>query len=687
MTKDTPTGESQSGSRDPDFDRRLESSLNEAQLRAVRSEGGPHLVIAGAGTGKTRALVHRVAHLVRQGVRPESILLLTFTRRASQEMLRRAAGLLDDRCRRVAGGTYHSFANLVLRRYAERLDFHNRFTILDRSDAVDLMGVLRSEAGYDRSKRRFPRADTLVNLLSKHVNTQRPIQELLEQELPHFTEDLDGIIDLQGRFQRRKQEQNVMDYDDLLVHLRDLLVKHGDVRKALASHYRHVLVDEYQDTNRLQAHISALLASVHRNILVVGDDAQSIYSFRGASFRNILDFPKIFPGCQTILLEQNYRSTRPILDLGNAVLEPAKEKFDKKLFSEIPGDDLPVFMRVPDDFAQAELVCKKVLKLREEGVPLSQIAVLSRAAWHSNSLELELQNRNIPFRKFGGIRFVEAAHIKDVCAILKLAVNPFDAAAWFRVLQLFEGVGPKTARSIAAHVIERGGDPHVLVQPKLTSKKYGPDLKALSELLLAAGDVQIGLSARMERVVKQYGVWMARKFDDAAQRERDLEALSVISERYDDIERFLSDLAIDPPDFSRGRPQDDNEDELLTLSTVHSAKGLEWHTVFILQLNAGRFPSYNALGNDDEYEEERRLLYVAVTRARQQLYLMKPEEITTRSQSYEVGEVSPLLLDIEGFNKLVDEQIYAPGQDLPELSDGDSPDDDDQLQRIQDYFS
>ena len=684
MTKDTPTG---TPSRDPEFDQRLEHALNEAQQKAVTGGDGPHLLIAGAGTGKTRTLVHRVAYLVRKGVRPESILLLTFTRRASQEMLRRASGLLDDRCRRVAGGTFHSFANLVLRRYAERLEFHNRFTILDRADAVDLMGVLRSEAGYDRAKRRFPRADTLINLLSKHVNTQKPLRDLLEQELPHFTEDLDGVIDLQGRFQRRKKEQNVMDYDDLLVHLRDLLVKQPDVRKALASHYRYILVDEYQDTNRLQAHISALLASVHRNIMVVGDDAQSIYSFRGASFRNILDFPKIFPGCKTILLEQNYRSTRPILDLGNAVLEPAKEKFEKKLFSEIAGDDLPAFVRTPDDFAQAEFICKRVLELREEGVPLSQIAVLSRAAWHSNSLELELQNRNIPFRKFGGIRFVEAAHIKDVCGILKLAINPFDTAAWFRVLQLFEGVGPKTARSIAAHVIERGGDPKVLVQPKLTNKKYGRDLKALSELLIAAGDPHISLAARLERVIKTYTEWMSRKYDDAAQRARDLEALAVISERYDDVERFLSDLAIDPPDFSRGRPQDDGEDELLTLSTVHSAKGLEWHTVFILQLNAGRFPSYNALGNDDEYEEERRLLYVAVTRARQRLYLMKPEELTTRSQSYEVGEISPLLMDIGGFHRFVHEQVYAPGQELPTLSEGAGPDDDEQLQRIQDYFS
>ena len=673
---------------DADFQKHLENALNPAQLAAATAPDGPHLLIAGAGTGKTRTLVHRVAYLVRGGTRPESILLLTFTRRASQEMLRRAAGLLDDRCRRVAGGTYHSFANQVLRRYAERLELHNRFTILDRADAVDLMGVLRSEGGFERGKRRFPRADTLLNLYSKHVNTQRPVKDLLEKEMPHFVEDLDAIVDLQGRFQRRKKEQNVLDYDDLLVFLRDLLAKHADVRKVLAGQYRHVLVDEYQDTNRLQAHISALLASVHRNIMVVGDDAQSIYSFRGANFRNILDFPKIFPGCKTILLEQNYRSTRPILDLGNAVLAPAKEKFDKKLFSEIPGEDKPALVRVPDDLAQAEFIAKRVLELREEGVPLSAMAVMFRAAWHSNSLELELQNRNIPFRKFGGIRFVEAAHIKDVCGILKLAVNPFDTAAWFRVLQLFEGVGPKVARSITKHVLERGGDPQVLVQPKLTAKKYGPDLKVLAELLTYAGDVQKSLASRLEKVIEEYGRWMDRKYDDAAQRRRDLESLSVLAERYDEIESFLADLAIDPPDFSRGRPEDDGEDELLTLTTVHSAKGLEWHTVFILQLNAGRFPNYNALDSEEEYEEERRLLYVAVTRARQNLYLLKPEELITRSQSYEVGELSPLLEDVRDLRKLVDDRVYSPAPDLPELPDADgAPNDEDQLQRIQDYFS
>ena len=499
--------------------------------------------------------------------------------------------------------------------------------------------------------------------------------------------DLDPILDLQGRFQRRKKEQNVMDYDDLLVNLRDLLKENGDVRQILGGQYRYVLVDEYQDTNRLQAHISALLASVHRNIMVVGDDAQSIYSFRGANYRNILDFPKIFKGASKTLLEQNYRSTQPILDLGNGILASAKERFEKNLFTREEGDEKPQLLRTPDDYGQAEYICRRVLDLREEGVPLGQMAVLARAAWHTNSLELELQNHNIPFRKFGGIRFVEAAHVKDVCAILKLAINPLDHAAWFRTLQLFEGIGPKTARSITGHVMERDGDFRVLVQPKLAVKKYGKDLQGLVAALEAASDSKASLASKLESILVRYRPWMDKKYDDAAVRARDLEALSVIAERYEEIEQFLSDLAIDPPDFSRGRPDDDDEDEFLTVSTVHSAKGLEWHTVFVLQMNAGRFPTFQSLREEDDYEEERRLLYVAVTRARRHLYLMKPEEIATRAYSYEVGELSPLLADVEGLYDLVDERVYAPGQELPELGEGIEADDGEQFQAIEDYFS
>lgn len=667
---------------------RFETALNPAQLAAVKAPDGPHLVVAGAGTGKTRTLIYRVAWLIHLGVAPESVLLLTFTRRAAQEMLRRASGLLDERCRRVSGGTFHSFANLVLRRHATRLGLSNRFTILDRADSVDLLQALRTEAGYDKGGKRFPRADSLLDLYSKQVNTQKKLEELIAEQLPQFADEKDAIFDLQGRFRRRKFEQSVLDYDDMLVYLRDLLAQHDEARREIAGQYRHVLVDEFQDTNRLQAHITALLASVHRNILVVGDEAQSIYSFRGASFRNIIDFPKIFPGGRQTLLEQSYRSTQPILDLGNALLEQAKERFPKHLFSLIEGEAKPILMRVRDDYAQADFVCRRILELREEGVALSQIAILSRAAWHSNTLELELAGRNIPFRKFGGIKFVEAAHIKDVSALLKLTLNPADSSAWLRVLQLFEGIGPRIAHSILGHVLERGGDYRVLVQPKLTIKSYGKDLKNLAELLESVADPHKTLLARLELVLERYRIWMVRKYDDAAVRQRDFEALVVIAARYEDLEAYLSELAIDPPDFSRGRPDDDPEDEWVTLSTVHSAKGLEWQAVFLLNLNAGRFPLWQSMKNEADLEEERRLLYVAATRAKRQLYLIKPEEILARGQSYEVGELSPLLAELPNLKALTEEKIYSPkaAAAVPEGQET-KVDDSEQLKRIMDYFS
>lgn len=669
----------------------FENALNPAQHRAATSTDGAYLVIAGAGSGKTRTLVYRVAYLVEQGIAPESILLLTFTRRAAQEMLRRATGILDERCRRVAGGTYHGFANQILRRYAKHLGYSNQFTITDRGDANDMMGILRTEGGFERQGKRFPRADLLVNLVSKETNTHRPMEELLEEEYPQFLDDLEAIIKLRDSYAERKKAQNVMDYDDLLVNLKKLLLEHPRVRQRLGNTYRYIMVDEYQDTNRLQAQIAALLAADHGNIMVVGDDAQSIYSFRGANFRNIMDFPQIFAGCQTILLEQNYRSSQPILDLGNAILDNAKEKFSKKLFTRVEGREKPVFVRTTDEYSQAQFVCERVLALREEGVPLGEMAVLTRAAWHSNLLEVELKARNIPFRKFGGIRFVEAAHVKDVCAILKIAINPIDAAAWFRILQFFEGVGPKTAQKVAQAVIDNGGDFRVLTEAPWSKRRYAQGLERLVKLLLRVGEEGLKVPDRLDLTLEEYRTWMPRKYDDTPRRLRDLEALQVIATRYEDTEDFLSDLAIDPPEFLRLDRHEDTEDEWMTVSTVHSAKGLEWQTVFVLQLNSGRFPNFNAMGKPEDFEEERRLLYVAVTRAKQNLYLLKPEEVASRGGYYEVGEMSPLLTEIEGFKDLAEEQIYAPIDEDDDLvsfgSVEEDPDAGDRLQRIQDYFS
>ncbi len=667
----------------------FEGDLNDAQLQAVRNLEGPHLVIAGAGSGKTRTLVYRVANLVEQGVAPESILLLTFTRRAAKEMLRRASSLLDERCNRVAGGTFHSFANIVLRRWAELLGYSKDFTILDRADAGALVGSLRSEHGHDRRERRFPRKDTLADLFSKQINTHRSLEQLLEEDYPQFLDDLDAISEIQEQYRARKKEQNVMDYDDLLVNLRDLLANHPDQRNRLSSTYRYVMVDEYQDTNRLQAHIGALLASAHGNMMVVGDDAQSIYSFRGADFRNIMDFPKIFSDCQVTVLEENYRSTQPILDLSNEILRASTEKYSKELTTQIEGNAKPVYVRTADDHDQAAFICDAILELREEGAPLEEIAVLSRAAWHTNSLEVELRRRNIPFRKFGGIKFVEAAHVKDVCALLRISLNPLDVSSWLRVLQLLPGIGPRRAQQMTELVVRSAGDPETAFSTQFRAARYGPGLRKLSDALrdISRGS-EAAVGERIKGALAYYKPLMSNNYDDATRRAQDLEALLVIAERYQTLERFLTDIAIEPPEFGRGLEDRDRDDEWITLSTIHSAKGLEWESVFVINLVNGHFPVMSATLEPDAFEEERRLLYVAVTRCKENLFLLKPEVVASRAWMSGVGETSPLIREIKGFDSLTESRSYRPSRDHDSFGGGiTSPGASrDRLSRIEDYF-
>ncbi len=665
----------------------LDSALNAAQKTAVTAAPGPHLVVAGAGTGKTRTLVYRVAYMVAQGLAPESILLLTFTRRASQEMLRRASTVLDARCERVSGGTFHGFANLVLRRWAHLLGYTDGFTIVDRSDAGDLIGVVRTEGEYARKGRRFPRKDTLLDLLSKQVNTNRSLEQLLAEDMPQFVDDRDDIEDLGKRFAARKKELNVLDYDDLLVGLRDLLAGHEVVRAKLAATYYAVLVDEFQDTNRLQAHIAALLAAGHGNLMVVGDEAQSIYAFRGASFRNIVDFPRLFPNCARTVLEQNYRSTQAVLDLANAILAPAREVTPKTLFSELPTGPKPRYVRTDDDGAQAAFIAERILAMREEGTPLAEIAVLARAAWHTNALEVELQRRNIPFMKYGGVRFVEAAHIKDVCALLRLATNPRDMAAWHRVLTLLEGIGPTGAQRIASQVIEAGGDLEVLAAPHLARQRYGDDLAKLGALLSQLRGEDTSVSERLDEALAFYQRLMSKKYDDVRRRQQDLEALQTLAERYDTLDQFLADLAIDPPNLTRPQKDHDPDDEAITLSTVHSAKGLEWQAVFVINLNEGHFPNWASRDDPEAREEERRLLYVAVTRARRHLYLVRPDVLAQRGRGERIAEISPFLAELD-LAALTEETVYTRRSETPAWGDTkcEAAEDDAMLRRIQAYF-
>lgn len=595
--------------------------LNPAQLKAVHSTEGPHLIIAGAGSGKTRVLVYRVACLVEKGVRPDEILLLTFTRKAAYEMLNRASLLLDERCQRVSGGTFHSFANAVLRKYAKVLGLSNNFTILDESDAQDTINLIRTQLGFHKSEKRFPRKKAILEVISKSINKSEDLETVLYDEYPHFIEWLDEIKKIEREYAKYKRVKSLLDYDDLLVFLKELLVKNTDIRALLSRKYKYIMVDEYQDTNKLQAYIACLLASEHKNIMVVGDDAQSIYSFRGANFKNIIDFPKIFKETKIITLDENYRSTQPILNLTNRIIAQAKEGFEKSLYTRRPGESRPVFVDCRDENSQSKYIADRILGLREEGVELGEIAVLFRSGWHSNDLEVELSGRNIPFVKYGGQKFVEAAHIKDIMAHLRVAHNIFDEVSWYRALLLIPGIGPKTAERIINDIVFHK---HGL---KL-NEKIGQRSDSLKKLFAILGEIDINRQAPADLIglfLKYYQPLLKEKYDDFNKRLNDLDSLMHIASRYKALEQFLSDMALEPPERSIiATGPKDNDDSALTLSTIHSAKGLEWHTVFLIYVAEGHLPSYLSLENEEDIEEERRLFYVAATRAKDNLVLLKP---------------------------------------------------------------
>ncbi|MDD5652861.1 MAG: ATP-dependent helicase [Candidatus Omnitrophica bacterium] len=595
--------------------------LNPAQLEAVQSSEGAYLVIAGAGSGKTRTLVFRVAHLVEKGVAPEEILLLTFTRKAAEEMLRRASLLLDERCRKVSGGTFHSFANYTLRKYAQVLGLKNNFSILDESDAEDTVNLVRTQLGFNKTDKRFPRKKAILEVISKSINKSEDLGTVLYEEYPQFIEWEEEIKKIRDEYVKFKRAKSLLDYDDLLVFLRDLLTQHEHIRLSLAKKYKYIMVDEYQDTNKLQAHITCLLSSVHGNIMVVGDDSQSIYSFRGANFKNIIDFPKIFKDARVITLEENYRSTQPILNLANEVIYAAKEKFEKTLFTKRNSENLPVFVDAPDEHAQSRYIADRILELREEGAELSDIAVLFRSSWHSNDLEIELASRNIPFVKYGGQKFVEAAHIKDVLGFLRIKQNLFDEVSWYRELLLMRGIGPKTAAIVINEIIKNKKGLNLENKRAAQSE----DLKKFFELFQKTRGEEFSPAELIDAFLEYYQPLLKEKYDDFHKRVNDLDSLQRIASRYDSLEDFLSDMALEPPERNIIEPgKRDKDDMRLTLSTIHSAKGLEWKAVFIIYAAEGHIPSYLSLESDEELEEERRLFYVAITRAKDELYFLKP---------------------------------------------------------------
>lgn len=597
----------------------------------------PLLVIAGAGSGKTDTLAHRVAHVVMNGADPRRILLLTFSRRAAAEMERRAERILN----RAAGthgtsglpwaGTFHAIGARILREFAERIGLDRTFTIHDREDAADLMNLVRHDLDFSRTESRFPTKGTCLSIYSRAVNAQVPLEQVLGRAFPWCANWATELKALFAAYVEAKQRQNVLDYDDLLLYWAHMLAER-DFAAEIGARFDHVLVDEYQDTNRLQATILLALKPDGRGLTVVGDDAQSIYAFRAATVRNILDFPAQFsPPARIVTLEQNYRSTQPILAASNAVIALAAERFTKNLWSAREASARPLLVNVRDEADQARYVVARVLENREAGIRLKSQAVLFRTAHHSDTLEFELTRRNIPFVKFGGLKFLEASHVKDMLAALRFAENPRDRVAGFRVTQLVPGIGPASA----ARILDRlaAPDPAAMLAT-YAPPRAGGEWKSFAALFDSLFRRVSGWPAEFEQVRRWYEPHLERLHDDAAARAADLAQLEQIAVGYRSRGQFLTDLTLDPPSATSdeaGAPLLD--EDYLILSTIHSAKGQEWRSVFVLNAVDGCIPSDLATGNADEIEEERRLLYVAMTRARDQLDLIVPQRFYSHNQA------------------------------------------------------
>ena len=621
--------------------------LNAQQRRAVEHGGpelgdaGPLLIIAGAGSGKTNTLAHRVAHLIVNGADPRRMLLLTFSRRAAAEMNRRAAHITTGALRERGGasaaamswsGTFHAIGARLLREYAERIGLDRAFTIHDREDSADLINLIRHDLGYSQTERRFPTKNTCIAIYSRAVNAETPLDDVLGSHFPWCAEWETELRALYAAYVEAKQHQRVLDYDDLLLYWAQMMAE-PEIAADVSDRFDHVLVDEYQDTNRLQAAILLALKPNGRGITVVGDDAQSIYSFRAATVRNILDFPGQFsPRAEVITLEHNYRSTRPILAAANAVIELAAERFTKNLRSDRASAERPYLVSVPDEAEQARYAVERILHDRECGLALKNQAVLFRTSHHSGPLEIELTRRNIPFVKFGGLRFLEASHIKDVLAFLRFCENSRDRVAGFRALQLLPGVGSATAGRALDAVADRADPAAALaaLTPPAAARAAWPDFVEAFQHVRGSG---AGWPAELDLVCRWYEPHLLRLHEDAAMRQADLIQLVQIAQGFPSRERFLTELTLDPPGATSdeaGAPLLD--EDYLILSTIHSAKGQEWKAVFVLNCVDGCIPADLAAGTRDEIEEERRLLYVAMTRAKDHLHLMVPQRFYLHAQ-------------------------------------------------------
>ncbi|AWV89633.1 ATP-dependent helicase [Bradymonas sediminis] len=626
MKRYTIKKKSRSGAGNIDYD----TLLNEQQRAVVTAGAGPMLVIAGAGSGKTHTLTYRVAHLVDRGVAPENILLLTFTNKSARAMIERVSDLLNINATSLWGGTFHSVGNRILRREATRLGYGEEYGILDSQDAATLMRACVADAKVGHLEKHFPRGGVLTRIYSYCANTQRTVEEILADQYPHFEELAESIRRVFRLYQTRKLEMSLMDFDDLLINWKILMQTHPEVLREYAAKFEHILVDEYQDTNHLQGEIIDLMASIHENLMVVGDDCQSIYAFRGADYRNILEFPQRYERCRVYKLETNYRSTPEILDLANASIHFNENQFQKTLVSARDAGERPALIKLRGVSQQAEFVCQRILELADEGQSLDQMAVLYRSHHHALELQVEMTRAKIPYVVRSGIRFFEQAHIKDVLSYLKFLFNPRDEISFMRMAGQWRGIGSKRSQDIWMYVQSQPDPMSAITDPKLLGalpKRASASWSDASKLLGSLRDKRLTSSPSqlIDSILgSKFRDHLQRTYDKPDNRLADLEQLSVYSDSFNDIDHFLGEISL----LSGLSGQEilvggDKPDEYVTLSSIHQSKGLEWTTVFGLWLSEGQFPGSRA-ETQEEIEEERRLFYVMATRAREELYLCQP---------------------------------------------------------------
>jgi DNA helicase-2/ATP-dependent DNA helicase PcrA len=610
------------------------AELNEQQLAAVTAPPGPLLVIAGAGSGKTRTLTYRVAYLLENGIDPRNILLLTFTNKAARQMLDRVANLLPVDASGLWGGTFHSIGNRMLRRHGSALGYSSGFTIMDREDQKDLIDTVVAAAGINPKEIRFPKGDVLAEIFSFVINTETPIDALLAEKFPYFLPLLEQITDVHARYEKKKKNTNSMDFDDLLEKTLRMLKEHEHIADFYRRQFQFILVDEYQDTNKIQADFIDTLASEHRNVMVVGDDAQSIYSWRGANFKNILAFPERYPDAQVFKIEMNYRSVPEILQVANAAIAANVKQFRKELAATRPSNAVrPAVVGLNDGSEQAQFVAQRILELRDEGIELNEIAVLYRAHYHAIELQLELSRRGIPYLITSGVRFFEQAHVKDVTSFVRFVANPRDEVAFKRMVKLLPGIGNKSAdnhwRAWENGLNERGeitswGERLLAMPVGSKSKKSWEQLAHTLDEIAPGGQANPPSEMITSIVEAIYDDYAKANFTNYELRHEDLNQLAAFARQFKDVHEFLSQLALISNIDAEPALDQTTDTEAVNLSSVHQAKGLEYHTVFVIWLTDGMFPSTRSLETRDAIEEERRLFYVAITRARDELYLTYP---------------------------------------------------------------